>query len=76
MFIRIIKKFDGSVEVWLMKDSDNGMRLFYFRDIFEGDAVETIKDFIALMSAFQVVCHEQTLITTLTDLDSILEPIE
>ena len=72
MFIKIIKKLYGSIEVWLMKDNNNGMRLFLFTEVFEGDSIETIKDFVALMSDFPVFCLEESITTTPVDLDSIL----
>lgn len=72
MFVKIIKTFNGAVEIWLMKDPDNGMRLFYFRDILEGDAIETAKDFLAMMEHFPFVCLEESITVIPSTVDLIL----
>lgn len=75
MFVKIVRAFDKSIEVWIMGDPDNGVRIYDLdiqTDEAHMEAVETIKDFLAVVKDFPVVCLEITSIITQADLELIL----
>lgn len=72
MFAKVIKKLNGSIGVWLMKDLNNGYRIGYF-DSESTESMDTLKDLISIIQdGLSIVCLEETITTTPTDLDLIL----
>jgi len=70
MFIKIIRTSNDCITVWIMKDAASGVRIYFFDDL--NEARESIKDLLAVLKDFPVVCLQETKITNQTDLELIL----
>lgn len=69
MYVRIIKKLDGSIQVELVNE-DKGIVLYFFHD--KKIAAEQINRLLKVLKDFNVVSLEESIQITNVDLDLLL----